>query len=270
MKHGSIDVAGLRLAYSATTGSQPGALLIHGNSSSRASFATVLQHPIAWRRRLVALDLPGHGRSDRAAADDPERYTIPWYVRILTAAVAELGFSEGVLAGHSLGAHLLLHSVGEGGLPGVRGLFLQGLAPLSGPQDIPSAFPPSSIGAVLTAAAPGDEAVREALGELYGPHMAAPDQGLAAFRATDPEARPRLATGPISDEHALLRNLAIPVALVHADDDLAVNGAWLAAREAPTLWGGEIRTIPRCGHFAHEDRTDRYVALLESFLNDLG
>jgi pimeloyl-ACP methyl ester carboxylesterase len=51
-------------------------------------------------RRVTAVDLPGHGRSDKPHVD----YTIPMFARAVEAVMRDAQVSKAVLIGHSMGA----------------------------------------------------------------------------------------------------------------------------------------------------------------------
>src|SRR3954463_12170343 len=57
--------------------------------------------------RVVALDLKGHGLSDKP--NDPAEYTIDALVEHLREVLDALGVERPVLAGHSLGGTLIYH-----------------------------------------------------------------------------------------------------------------------------------------------------------------
>lgn len=115
-----LDVAGNRLFYSDQgEGDGPALLLLHGAGGSH------LVWPAAVRRlagtRVLALDLPGHGRSA-----PPGRRTLAHYAAVVTAFVNALGLPGVVLAGHSMGAAIAL-TVALEPPPALRGLVLLGV-----------------------------------------------------------------------------------------------------------------------------------------------
>lgn len=75
-------------------------LLVHGTGGSRMHWKPVLG-PLAERREVIAVDLPGHGRSDPPPAGAP--HTPIGYARVLGALLDELGFESVHVAGNSAG-----------------------------------------------------------------------------------------------------------------------------------------------------------------------
>jgi pimeloyl-ACP methyl ester carboxylesterase len=94
------DVGGMRLHYyDAGAGAAPPLVLIHGLGDEADTWRHIFL-PLAERRRVIALDLPGFGRSDK-----PYRhYTVTFFARAVWALLAALDLDQVVLMGSSLGA----------------------------------------------------------------------------------------------------------------------------------------------------------------------
>jgi hypothetical protein len=100
-----IEVAGGRLhvVEMAPQGREPEAtvLLLHGASGSSGDPMTALGERLARRFRVVAVDRPGSGWSDRiggAGAASPATQA-----RIIRAALREIGIERAIVVGHFLG-----------------------------------------------------------------------------------------------------------------------------------------------------------------------
>ena len=143
-----LDVDGLAIAVTESAGRGPPIVLVHGNSASARAFRHQLDGPLGERHRLVAIDLPGHGRSRNA--DDPARtYCLPGYARAVTGVAEQLGLTHAVFAGWSLGGHVVLEAAAA--LPDAAGFLIFGTPPLAFPPDIDGAyFPSPAMQAVFT------------------------------------------------------------------------------------------------------------------------
>jgi pimeloyl-ACP methyl ester carboxylesterase len=103
-------------------------LLIHGNSSCLEVFRYQLDSPVTRRNRLIAFDLPGHGRSGNAV--DPARtYTLPGFADVSREILSLLAIEEAVVFGWSLGGHVALDMMPE--FSGAKGLVLVGTPPVA-------------------------------------------------------------------------------------------------------------------------------------------
>lgn len=112
-------------------------LALHGWLDNAASFAPLA--PLLPQFRLAALDLPGHGLSDRRPAGT--HYHFIDFIPDVIAAADALNWCRFSLLGHSLGAAIA--SFVAAVIPNrIRGLALiEGLGPLSGkPADGPAAL----------------------------------------------------------------------------------------------------------------------------------
>ena len=81
-------------------------VLLHGQLMLRR-----MHHPLARRiaghgYRVVTLDLPGHGRSDRP--NEPRRYSMTTFARAVVALLDHLGVDAAFVGGTSLGANVTL------------------------------------------------------------------------------------------------------------------------------------------------------------------
>jgi pimeloyl-ACP methyl ester carboxylesterase len=97
-----IDVDGIRLNYS-EAGDGPAVVLLHGLAATHANWEYTIP-AFADRWRVIAPDLPGHGRSGKPDAP----YTIDFYAGVVRSLGRELGIREAVVVGNSLGGQIAL------------------------------------------------------------------------------------------------------------------------------------------------------------------
>ncbi|MBV9282781.1 MAG: alpha/beta fold hydrolase [Chloroflexi bacterium] len=86
---------------------RPPLVFLHGLGGSQSTWQEVLP-AFAERHRVCALDLPGHGASDKpspAVAD----YSLPGIARLVADALDVLHLTPATLVGHSLGGAVALH-----------------------------------------------------------------------------------------------------------------------------------------------------------------
>jgi pimeloyl-ACP methyl ester carboxylesterase len=237
----------------------PPLLLVHGFTGGRDDFAGVLD-ALGEDRRVVAVDLPGHGGS--AGPDDPAAYGLgalaAWVLRFADAA----GLGEHHLLGHSLGG-LIAQRAAALGSERLRSLTLMdtGLGALR---------EEASERIVAIALAARDEGPEAALARsLDGAELPADEHAaaLARFRSLHPAAvvggaRGLVGAAPLG---AFLRGIDIPVLVVHGEDDEAwrPNEQRLLAR---TVAGAVHAIVPGAAHSPQREAPEAWTAIVRGFL----
>lgn len=64
----TVKISTQKIAYYESSGESQTIFLVHGNSSSGQFYLNQLQGEFGERYHIIAMDLPGHGLSDVAAA----------------------------------------------------------------------------------------------------------------------------------------------------------------------------------------------------------
>jgi len=96
---------GARVAYR-EAGAGPAIVLLHSAGLSHREFAPVVEH-LADRFRIVMPDLPLHGDSE----DRPRHpYSLGWLAEVMAAFCVETAGPRPLVAGHGLGAQILLRA----------------------------------------------------------------------------------------------------------------------------------------------------------------
>ena len=102
---------GARVAYR-EVGSGPTIVLLHSALLSHREFEPLVAE-LSDRFRLVLCDLPLHGDSE----DRPRHpYTPQWFAEVIAAFCREVGGAQPLVAGHGLGAEVVLRATLDAGL----------------------------------------------------------------------------------------------------------------------------------------------------------
>ncbi|MFH8371063.1 alpha/beta fold hydrolase [Streptomyces sp. NPDC018031] len=224
----AVRVDGVRLAYRTwgTAGGGTPVLLLHCLGADGADWAAVAP-ALATGRQVIALDLRGHGASDRPGEYAPER------VRDDVIGFAEaLGLDRTVLIGHSYGG-VIAYLVAQARPALVTKLVVED-APVLLPQDPPLAVPEPPEGPLTL-----DWGVKTRFTEARN----APDPRWAEDLAAVTAPTLVIAGGPAS-------HIAQP------------EVAELAAR----VPDGRLITID-AGHLVHERRPEEFLAAVREFLD---
>ena len=95
----SVSRDGVALCYEETAGDGPPVLLVHGWCCDHSHFAPQFEHFASLGHRVVAVDLRGHGQSDKPRQD----YTMQGFADDLAFLCRELDLVKPIVIGHSMG-----------------------------------------------------------------------------------------------------------------------------------------------------------------------
>lgn len=257
-------------------------LAIHGWLDNAASFAPLaaLLAEGSPARRVVALELPGHGHSDPRPPGAPYHF-VDW-VGDVKGALDALGWDRFALVGHSMGAGVASLFAGTFPARVSHLVLIEGLGPLSCPPDEAPARLAESLerrGAREGKRARAHEDVAAAAARLRqaNPTLAAESARLLAERGTRPaegggvtwRSDPRLrGLSPlrITEEHvqAFLRRVSAPTLVIRAREGYPFDPRTLGAR-LDCLPDATVEELPG-GHHVHLDQPEAVAALVTPFL----
>jgi pimeloyl-ACP methyl ester carboxylesterase len=262
------DLRETRLHYIQWGFTGPRVLLIHAIGFDHRTWEPVVPH-LRDEFRVVGVDLPGHGESDKPAAVD---YSLPSIGRRVVQFLDELGWEDALLVGNSLGGGTalaatvhapervrglaLLNSVAfREGLPPVGRLAFLPLVPLVGGYT-PALF--TRLG--LEAVRGGWGSVTSLRTDACCRHLRDPGGRGAFFRTL------RQLYGPELDEMAArYAEIQCPTLVIHGERDPLIHHRH-AERLARTIPHAELKRVPRCGHFPQEEQPGVIGPLLRDFL----
>lgn len=260
-----------RIAGPSQTSSPP-VLLLHGWPTSSFLWRNVMP-PMAVHRRVVALDLPGFGGSDKPL---DASYSFRFHAEAIDGFLAALGIDTVALVVHDLGGPVGLHWASKRAERIERLVLLNTIV-----------YPEMSAAVLAFVAAcriPGlrrvltsrwglERALRLGVGDVSHLRPDAIDGFCAPF--ADRPARQALARAGFGLHPAGFRDIAafmptirVPVRIVYGERDwILPDIATTVARLKADLPGAEVTALPDCGHFLQEDRPEELGALLAAFLD---
>src|SRR5581483_11918148 len=113
------SVGDLRIAYDDAGTGEPAVVLVHGWGFGHPSALVPQFDHLATRRRVLKLDLPGHGRSDRP----PPGFGFKDCAAAIVAALDAAGVDRAIVCGHSFGGRLAV-DVAAAYAPRIAGIAL--------------------------------------------------------------------------------------------------------------------------------------------------
>jgi pimeloyl-ACP methyl ester carboxylesterase len=258
---GEFTYEGYRLSYDEYGAGDRPIVLIHGLLMNRRMFERL--GPILADRgnRVIALDLLGHGRSDRP--EDLQRYSMPLFAYQVNALLDHLELESAVIGGTSLGANVSLEMAVR--FPQrVRALFIEMPVLDNALGAVAAIFAPILV--ALRFGRPVFEAISRATSMLPRSHFIA-DIGLDLVRQ-DPgpslSVLEGLLLGETSPRSAERRGIEQPALIVgHPNDPLhPFSDSGMLERELPNA-----KLIDANSIFEWRLKPDRLNAELAAFLD---
>jgi pimeloyl-ACP methyl ester carboxylesterase len=262
-------VDGMTLAYR-EMGAGPPVLLLHGWPTSSFLWRDVMV-PIARRNRVIALDLPGFGASDKPLG---RPYTFEFFAGAIDGVLQALEIEQTAIGVHDLGGPVGLHwALNRPGrvtrvavlntlvYPEFSDAVLQFIRMCSTPETREWVTSPNGLEAAMRLGVADDSRLTE---EVF--------EGVREPFAT-PESRQALADAGIGLEQEgfaeiarLLPSLNVPVRIVYGERDrILPDIAETVARMKRDLPQAEVTALPDCGHFLQEEAAEEIGDLLAEF-----
>ena len=273
-----VVVDGVEVAFSDVGVGEPALVLIHGLGSYMPVWQRNLD-ALSREHRVVAIDLPGYGKSAKANYD----YSMAFYARTVDGVINALGLRRVVLVGHSMGGQIAMtHALRYPGRADALVLVA------------PAGFEPfgHGEGSWLAEAVDKDYVAKTPAEAVYA-NVAANFYSMpkeAEFMVDD---RLRVIGGPDFDAYTYavarsvyamvhepvvdrLSEIRVPTLVVFGEDDGLIpnpilhGGTTRAVAEGGTrqLPRGRLVMIPRAGHMVQFERPVEFDAALLEFLKE--
>jgi pimeloyl-ACP methyl ester carboxylesterase len=242
---------------------------IHGNSCSSNTWRKQLNDPLFADYRLIAFDLPCHGKSDAAKEAD---CTLPGLARLISNGVKQLSQNKPfILAGVSLATNIIAEMLAYDVNP--AGIVLAGPCIAGGEFTLQKMVKPGTHVAVVFE----DDALMEDV-KAYAKETSLSnakddlDYFLQDYVSVAKPFRSLLAqsifNNQMSNQIELLQKDETPLLMIFGKDEKVVDTNYL--NKAPLhLWQNEIFKIEGASHLVNIDQPDKFNRLLLQFAEDV-
>jgi haloalkane dehalogenase len=261
-----------RVSYR-TAGDGPAVLLLHGWPTSSYLWRNIMP-VIAERNRVIAIDLPGFGESDKPL---DVRYDFEFFEGIIDGLLGHLNIDRVALAGHDLGGPIAVHWALRNP-DRTTGIAL--LNTLLYPQ-----LDPSVVDFVTALATPGpreEMTSPDGLSRIFRAGLADPTRATgdiltalvhpfreSTARRALAQAGIQLSLRGLAEIERGLPGLRMPVRIVYgAQDRVLPDVAGTMDRVARDVPHAVVTVLPDCGHFLQEDAPDEVARQLAEFFAD--
>lgn len=254
------EARGVKMYYEIHGESGKALLLLHGWGGRCESFLP-LTRDFENTRRVVAVDFPGHGRSD--VPDCP--WAVTEYMEYLRAFMAENELDGADIVAHSFGARVAIllaathpECVGRLLLTGAAGIPSRKAGRLPMKTRVYKALR-ALVNRPVTEKLFGREKIdlwREALVQRFGS---------ADYRALTPFMRQTFNRVLAQDLTPCLEKIKASTLLVWGENDTATP-LWMGQQMEKTIPDAGLVVLKDCGHFAYLDKYGEFRLIAESFL----
>ena len=237
----------------------PRVVLLHGWGCSGSTMAPVVR-ALEADHRVLSLDFPGHGSSDRP----PEPWGVPEYSECLFSLLRQLDFLPCAVVAHSFGCRVACYLASEDSSLFTRMVWtgaagLKALASEDSQRRSAQYQKEKALVASLEKL-PGMKGVgqnlREKLVQKYGS---------ADYKALDPEMRQtfnRIIGLDLRDRYAQIH---CPVLLIWGEKDTATP-LWMGQEMEKLIPDAGLILFEGCSHFAFLEQNGRFNTIIRSFL----
>lgn len=245
-------------------------LFVHGFSQSWLTWRRQMFSDLANDYRLVALDLRGHGQSDKPREGYADR--LMWAADIV-AVTRELRMEQPVLCGWSYGPIVILDYVREHGEDDIGGMcFVDGLTKLGSAEAL-SVLSPEMLSLVpgffATEAQESVRSLTSLLGMCFVQEPSPEDLYLMlGYNLTVPPYVRQALFSRSFDNDDLLPTIRKPVLVIHGAQDAVVDPAIVSHYQA-SIAHAQIQLMSGAGHAPFWDDADTFNESLRTFCESL-
>ena len=245
-------------------------LFLHGASQCSLVWNLQLNSSLADSHRLLAMDLRGHGLSDKPH----DAYTdARLWADDLNAVIQSLNLDHPVLSGWSYGPLVFLDYIRHYGDDQIGGLQFVGAVSKLGSPDAMSVLTPEFLNVVPQFLSTDAETVVRGLEELLGLCFARKPSpsDLYLMLGYNVSVPPYVRQGMFSrsfHNDDLLPKIRKPVLITHGAADAIVKPAVVEQHQA-AMRQAQVQLVPDVGHGVFWDDTDGFNARLHAFCESL-
>ncbi|HCO89675.1 MAG TPA: alpha/beta hydrolase [Alphaproteobacteria bacterium] len=277
-----VVVDGVRLHY---LDSAPGdderqaIVMVHGASGNLRDFAVSIFDELAQKYRVIAIDRPGHGYSERPSSDsvDAAWVTPEIQARLIHGAMRQIGVEKPVILGHSWGgavvlAYALAFPADTGG-----GVVLSGAShPWRSKPAFHNRWPAIPVVGdifVNTLVTPGFKLLSDAaIQRNFAPNSPPPDYarkiGLPLLARPDnwranAEDMRNLA-GFLAQQKKRYSTIDLPMTIISGDADRSVSPEIHSKRLHEAVPNSRLILLPGVGHAPHHAQSQAVIAAVDS------
>jgi pimeloyl-ACP methyl ester carboxylesterase len=259
-----------RISILDNQGKGPAVVFIHGNSACKEIFKKQFDGSLGDKYRLIAIDLPGHGKSDDST-EPKKTYSLPGYADVAMDVLSKIDVQRATIVGWSLGGHIALDMLKR--WPGTQGVLITGTPPIQlSAEGFKQGFRPFPCLHLMSQEKFSLEEAETFVAQGGISSKAAPFLLEATLR-THGLARSCLIgsmqAGTGGNQKETVETSTKPVAVVCGENDAGINNDYIQKDvDFKNLWDKQVQVL-KGGHGVFWENTEKFNAILFRFLNDI-
>lgn len=252
----------------------PAAVFIHGHCTNKDFFSKQLLSSLFSNYRLIALDLPGYGKSNPPT--DPQKvYSFPGFADVVSEVVNIMKLDNIIIVGWSLGGHIALELTSR--LPQLRGLLITGTPPIEiSAEGLSRGFKVANP-KILECFGKGNLTYEEAelFATISGYDYSKEKKFIVdAVMQTDEGAKtiyPQSILKRVGqNELKIVNEWPFPIAVIAGEQDAGINNDYIIQEvKFKNLWRKKVHVIPNAGHAVFMEQPVEFNTILEQFFQEI-
>lgn len=272
MNKKNLEINGCKIAYYENESTGPAILFLHGNSLAAETFKNQFENQHLYENyHLIAPDLPGHGESGKATDPDDD-YTLSGFVAFIVDFMKALDVRDAILAGHSLGGHILMDAW-EQIEERANGLVIFGAPPITIPIQMEYSHYENPAFELAFKEKLSDEEIQTLSKAFIKPGSEVPSVITESINKADPVMRSILvsSTTPekVKNEAEIIHKMKKPIAVFQGKEDQLLKHTYYELLDIPTLWQQKVHLIEDAGHCPQIENPEKLNELLVYFLEEI-
>lgn len=248
--------------YEFGSDTHPAILMIHGNSAP-SFFLIPLIRLLEPKYHIITLDLPGHNQSGAWEKDDFNRENL---ALLFNSVLDHFKIKEVNAFGFSMGGFMLLETFDL--IPAIKKIAIVGHPPLRSVEDMQQAYYLNEDSALYLQGNLSEDEIER----IYNAVIGIDDDNFKSeikesLRNTSPlfrEGCMNLAKHT-SDQIDRLNKFNGRIAIIHANEDSAVQLEYLQKLQIRNLWEQKIQLVRGSGHFIVAEKPKELADILDRF-----
>lgn len=264
-----IDINGLQLHYVERNEQERKILFfIHGNSGSTQNWYKQINDKLFNNFRVIALDLPGHGKSFRSKNPEID-YSPIGTSNILSKAIKSLATTNPyIIIGFSYGTNVLAEMLNQDLRP--TGIVLAGSCVIGKDHGMEKVFVENETPSIYFYNEPNQKVVEEYFyNAMSNPSEVDIEVLKEAYLSVSSDFKPALfktaSEGKVSDEIIVLNKSGIPAVVIFGKQDKMVQIDYLD--DIPfSVWKDQVYKLPNAGHWVNMEQADIFNQILNEYI----